>query len=142
MSRGPGRARRLVHGTVGGVVGVGVGFFLTLAIFVAEARAGRYVYSLDDLTLWRWEALPTWTGLVTGAVVAWRAPRLAWGVLWRGLAVAALAGAAGWGVGPLVWVGRSAPWAGAVLGAAGGLLVGLAAAGAAWARRRRVAPRP
>ncbi len=141
MSRGPGWARRLTRGIAGGVVGLAVGFFVTLAIFVAEARAGRYVYSLDDLTLWRWESLPTWAGLVVGGVVAWRAPRRGVGALWRGLVAAGLAGAAGWWVGPAVWVGRSAPWAGAVLGAAGGLVVGLTVAGV-WAGRRRTAADP
>lgn len=134
MTFGSVPVRRLLQGAAGAAVGLTLGFFVTLAIFVAEARVGRYVYSLDDLTVWRWEALPTWIGLGLGALSGWFTPRLAGGGVLGGLAGAILIGAVGWWTGPLVWVGRSAPWAGLVLGAACGLLVGLPAATAVLAR--------
>ena len=51
---------------LGGVAGLFGGFAVTTGIFVAEARAGHFVYSVDDLATVRWEYLPVPLGIVGG----------------------------------------------------------------------------
>lgn len=123
--------RRAVEGLealAGGVAGALLGFFLTVSIFVAKARAGVYIYSFDDVTAFRWEMAPTFIGLLLGATLA--SGRL--NAFLRGVALAVGAGLAavpfGWFLGPWLQDGRSAAWAWAVLAAAVGLLAGLVTA--------------
>lgn len=122
------RALGALGALVGGVVGTLIGFFFTISIFVAKARAGIYVYSFDDVTAFRWEMAPTFIGLLLGATLAWG--RL--GAFLRGVGLALAASLAavpfGWFLGPWLQDGRSAAWAWAVLAAALGLLAGLVTA--------------
>lgn len=111
---------------LGGVGGAVLGFYLTVAIFVAKARVGLYVYSLHDITAVRWEMMPTAAGLIGGALLAWRdLPRFGSAVKW-GVVAAVVAIPVGWLVGPSLWSGRSAAWAGASLAAGIGLAGGIA----------------
>jgi len=142
-SGGPGAAER-IHATGWGVrllttllgllVGACLGFFVTVAIFVGQARRGIYLFSLDELSGLRWEALPTYLGIAAGAWGGWRGAS----TLLRGTAFA-LVGAlllvpVGWFVGSWLWPESSGPWAGATLSAALGILLGLGA-GAVWIAR-------
>lgn len=123
-----GGVRRGLEGLAGAAIGGVLGFFLTVAIFVAEARVGRYVYSLDDVTAFRWEMAPTMIGILLGGNLAWGRLRAFSRGVALAIAVAVVAVPIGWFVGPWLWDGRSAPWAGAVLAAAMGLLIGLGVA--------------
>jgi hypothetical protein len=115
---------------LGAAIGGFFGFFLTIAVFVGKARAGYYVFSLDDVTAFRWEMIPTWLAVVGAAWLAAQSLRSLGSVVGRGLVGAAVGWPVGWVVGPLLWTERSAPWAGAVLATAFGLI-----AGAAWGAR-------
>lgn len=117
---------------LGALVGALLGFYLTVAIFVAKARVGLYVYSLEDITAFRWEMLPTAAGLVVGALLGGKDPRRLGMVVGWAMVGALVAIPVGWFGGPGFWPGRSAPWAGAALAAAMGLLCG----GALGAARR------
>lgn len=105
----------------GGALGAAGGGLLSLAIVTGEARAGRYLYSPEDVG-WRIMMVPA--GLVAGAVLGYRNPdrmwrAVGWGAL--GLTGGALTGAA---VGAAVWDGSEGMWSGAILGSAAGLLLG------------------
>jgi hypothetical protein len=132
---GPARwVARILMTLLGLLVGTSLGFFITVAIFVGQARRGIYLFSLDDLSAIRWEALPTYLGAVVGAWAGWRGTRpLVVGVGF-GLAGALLLIPVGWFAGSWLWPETSGPWAGATLAAALGLLAG---AGTAAMRRVR-----
>ena len=55
---------------VGGAV---MGFIVTLAIVVAKARTGSYIFGLDDLLAFRWDVLPIPLGALGGYVAGSRA---------------------------------------------------------------------
>ncbi len=132
-----GWALRAVAVLIGLLAGTSLGFFLTLAIFVAQARRGIYLFSLDDMSVFRWEAIPTCLGAAAGAWAGWQGRR----VLLPGVGFAA-AGAllltpVGWCVGSWLWPEISGPWAGAVLAAAAGIPIGVGGAAGWIARARR-----
>jgi len=107
----------LVAGTFGGA-------YVTTGVFVAKARAGSYLYSLDDALAPRWELIPAVTmpigGFVLGLDDGQRlASSLAWGS--AGFAAGALVGL---GAGELLGTTNQARWAGAIVGSAAGLLAG------------------
>lgn len=109
---------------VGGVAGLLSGYVVTTGIFVAEGRAGRFIYSVDDLATFRLEYIPMPAGLVGGVALAAKDPDLLRHTL-GGAALGLTGGVAlGWLVGGLVWEGREGEWAGAIIGGALGLLVG------------------
>lgn len=128
-----------IRRSVGALLGLGsgavVGVYLTLAIFVAEARGGEYVFSLDDLAEVRWQLLPTIVGVVSGTLLGWRSlralARTAFVVVVCALGLVPV----GWFGGSALWEGPSAPWAGAVLAAALGLVVGAVVASFAFRGR-------
>ena len=108
----------------GGAAGLVGGFIVTTSIFVAEARTGRFVYSVDDLATFRVEYLPVPIATVGGAVIGARDEELLGQVL-LGSAVGLAGGAAaGWFVGGALWGGEEGKWAGAVIGGALGMVVG------------------
>ncbi|MFW6089418.1 MAG: hypothetical protein ACODAB_06675 [Gemmatimonadota bacterium] len=107
----------LVAGTFGGA-------YVTTGVFVAKARAGSYLYSLDDALAPRWEVVPAvampiggfFLGLSDGQRLA---SSLAWGS--AGFAAGALVGL---GAGELFGTTNQGRWAGAIVGSAAGLLAG------------------
>ena len=124
---GPDRSRRVLGVILGLAIGPFLGFYVTVAIFVAKARRGEYLFSLDDVSEPRWELLPTVVGLalgawIGGAGVAVLARTLAW--VAAGMAILGLAG---WPIGDLMWRDPSGPWAGMVIFSAIGLVLGFAA---------------
>lgn len=127
--------RRSLGALLGLAAGAVVGFYLTLAIFVAEARGGDYVFSLDDLTEVRWQVLPTIVGFVSGVLLGWRSVRALLLTLLVVLVCALALVPVGWFGGSALWVGRSAPWAGAVLASALGVLGGTLVAALVLRRR-------
>lgn len=124
--------RNALGGLAGLVVGALYGFLLTVVIFVARARAGIFVFSLDDITTLRWEIIPTLLGLVGGAVLGWRDARVLWRTALAGLVGAVPAGVIGWFVGGAVWLGSAGPWAGMVIAVGVGLVTGLGLALFRW----------
>ena len=113
-----------VPAAYGFISGSAAGLLVTTGIFVAKARAGSYLYSLDDMLAPRWEIVPAF-GMPIGAAVLGIADeqRLASSVAWGagGFAVGALAG---YGVGALFSDTDQGKWAGAIIGAAAGVLAG------------------
>lgn len=109
----------LITGTISGV-------YVSTGIFVARARAGSFLYSLEDAIAVRWELAPAvlmpLSGVVLGAIDG---QRLAESIKWGGAGFAAGA-AAGLGVGLLLssGEGRESEWSGAIIGSAAGLLAG------------------
>lgn len=109
----------LITGTISGV-------YVSTGIFVARARAGSFLYSLEDAIAVRWELAPAvlmpLSGVVLGAVDG---QRLAESIKWGGAGFAAGA-VAGLGVGLLLsdGEGRESEWSGAIIGSAAGLLAG------------------
>lgn len=107
----------LVAGTFGGA-------YVTTGVFVAKARAGSYLYSLDDALAPRWEIVPAVAmpigGFLLGLDDGQRlASSLAWGS--AGFAAGALVGL---GAGELFGTTTQGRWAGAIIGSAAGLLAG------------------
>jgi hypothetical protein len=121
---------RIVHSiitclaTLGGAV---VGFMVTLALVVLEARFNSYIFALEDLLAFRWDLIP----IPLGAWAGYRLHRRrSHGVGWAticglgGLVVCAVAGTV---IGTIAWSDSAAPWAGAVIGGAFGLVTGCVA---------------
>lgn len=107
----------LFVGTVGGV-------YVTTGIFVAKARTGAYIYSLEDALVPRWELVPAAVmpigSLMLGLVDD---QRLANSIKWAGAGFVAGA-AVGLGIGTLFHERSEGQWAGAIIGSAAGLLAG------------------
>ena len=109
----------LITGTISGV-------YVSTGIFVAKARAGSFLYSLEDALTVRWELAPAALMPLTGVVMGIDdGQRLAQSIKWGGIGFATGA-AAGLGVGLLLsnGEGRESEWSGAIIGSAAGLLVG------------------
>jgi hypothetical protein len=111
------------------------------AIYVAEARTGRFLHSYDEILGFRPEILPVlaggvaggWLGAESGTALARAA---GWGGL--GLVGGAVLGA---GAGHLIWRSSEGRWAGGIIGSAVGLVAG-AILGAADGLDGRDDPRP
>ena len=129
------RALVIVMATIGGGL---TGFVVTLAIVVAQAQLGKFIFALDDLAAVRWEILPIPLFAIGAFTLARRRPgAMAWstvvgfGSMLVGTALGAIAGS-------LILAEGVGPWAGGVIGAALGLVIGSTAA----LRIRHVPKRP
>ncbi len=118
---------RIVHAiiTVFATLGGGVvGFVVTLALVVAEARVDSYIFAMEDLLAFRWDLIP----IPLGAWAGYRLHRRrSHGVGWAticGLGGLVVCGVAGTVLGSIAWSDGAAPWAGAVIGGAVGLVTG------------------
>jgi len=121
--------------TIGGMV---MGFIVTLAIVVAKAGAGYYIFAMEDLAAARWELLPILLGGIAGFRIGRKRPHsVSWatvcgfGGLLLGIVIGALAG-------PIFRPDSAGRWAGAVVAGAIGLVAGSVAA----LRIRRVPRHP
>lgn len=117
-----GQAGAAVLGGVGGLV---VGGYTTVAIYVTKARFGRYLFSPDEFLALRPETLPVIVTPVAGALLGLESSvalgrSAGWGALGfiTGAAVGGLTG-------KLLSDSEEGPWAGAVIGSGAGLLVGV-----------------
>ncbi|MEO5824297.1 MAG: hypothetical protein ABIR59_00230, partial [Gemmatimonadales bacterium] len=111
--------------TFGGAI---IGFVVTLAIVVAEAQVGQFIFSVEDLLAFRWEVLPVpLVALAAFQLARQRPGAMAWATIsgFGGMVVGAVIGA---GVGGAMLAAGAGSWAGGVIGAAVGLLVGSIAA--------------
>ena len=109
-----------------------------MAIVVAQARARKFIFAMEDLVAFRWELLPIVAGLVGGFLLGWKRPRaLPWvttaalGGLFIGVALGPL-------IGGLLWSDDAGKWAGAVIFGA----IGLVAAIIASLQIRKIPRRP
>jgi hypothetical protein len=115
------QALAVAGGAVGGVV---VGLYTTMSIYVAKARAGSYLFSVDEFLEPRIESVPLFLGPAAGAFVGYQsAAALGGAALWAGFGFAGGA-ALGAGAGELLWGTAEGRWAGAIIGSAAGLLLG------------------
>lgn len=109
------------YGLLAGAAG---GVLVTTGVFVAKARGGSFLYSLEDALAPRWELIPAAAMPIGGFAMGLDDDqRLARSIAWGGggFAVGALVG---YGVGDLFGETSQARWAGAVIGSAAGLLGG------------------
>ena len=121
------RRIKIIHGLVillATVGGGAMGFIVTIALVVAQARFGRYIFAMEDLFAFRWDLLPILLGAVAGFRLAWRHTHaVSWATvcgvagLLTGIAVGAL-------LGPMVWGDGVGQWAGGVIAGAIGLVTG------------------
>lgn len=111
-------------GTVGGFA---AGTYTMVGIYVAEARFGKYLYSLEEALSPRLELLPMIAGPVAGFALGWKNnERLETAGLWGG--VGFMAGTAvGIPIGRLLWGTGEGVWAGAIIGGTVGLVAGVIA---------------
>ncbi|MBA2292245.1 MAG: hypothetical protein H0W15_07305 [Gemmatimonadales bacterium] len=119
------RALVIALATFGGAI---IGFVVTLAIIVAEAQVGRFIFALEDILAFRWEVLPVPLFAVAAFQLARQRPgTMAWATVsgFGGMVLGAVIGA---GVGSVVLAEGVGPWAGGVIGAAAGLVTGSIAA--------------
>lgn len=140
-TRGYRRRIRIVHAvvtalaTLGGLV---MGFMVTLAIVVAKAALGHFIFGLEDLLALRWEVLPVLAGAVAGFRLGRRRPHsVGWATVCGigGLVVGVSVGSMlGWELGG----DSTGRWAGGIIGAAAGLVGGSVAS----LRIRRVPRHP
>jgi hypothetical protein len=113
-----------VPATYGALAGGAAGVLVTTGIFVAKARAGSFIYSLDDALAPRWEVVPAVAMPVGGFVMGLDDDqRLARSIAWGGAGFAAGA-LAGYGIGELFSDTDQGKWAGAIIGSAAGVLAG------------------
>ena len=118
---------RIIHtvitllATIGGAV---LGFVVTLALVVAQARFGSYIFGLDDLLAFRWDVLPILLGALGGFRLGRKRPHsVAWASA-AGFAAGLLGILLGALLGSLAWEGDVGNWAGGVIGGAIGLVLG------------------
>ena len=117
-------ASQAVPAAYGALSGAAAGVLVTTGIFVAKARAGSYIYSLDDALAPRWELVPTLAMPVGGVMVGLDdEQRLARSIAWGGAGFA-VGGLLGYGIGDLFSDTDQGRWAGAIIGGAAGVLAG------------------
>jgi hypothetical protein len=117
-------ASQAVPAAYGALGGAAAGVLVTTGIFVAKARAGSYIYSLDDALAPRWELVPTLAMPVGGVMIGLDdEQRLARSIAWGGAGFA-VGGLVGYGIGDLFSDTDQGKWAGAIIGGAAGVLVG------------------
>jgi hypothetical protein len=121
--------------TLGGLV---MGFMVMLAIVVAKAAVGYFIFGMEDLLALRWEVLPVLVGAVAGFRLGRRRPHsVGWatvsgvGGLIVGIAVGSL-------LGSQIGGDSTARWAWGIVGGAVGLVAGCVAS----LRIRRVPRHP
>ena len=113
-------------GTAGLATGAFTGIYATTAIYVAKARTGRFLFSVDEFVSLRPETWPIIVAPIAGAVVGLHSGRALGGaVTWGGWGFV-LGAVVGGATGQLAWPGEEGRWAGAIMGSATGLLVGFA----------------
>lgn len=113
-----------VPAAYGLIAGTAAGVYVTTGIFVARARAGSYIYSLEDVIGPRWELIPAVAMPVGGLLVgAENGQRLASSLVWGGAGFVAGA-AVGLGMGELLGDTSQGRWGGLIIGSAAGLLAG------------------
>ena len=120
----PALAARTIITLLAAAGGTVMGFAVTLAIVVAKARAGSYIFALEDLVEFRWEVIPVLIGPVAGFLLGLRHPNaLDRATVW-GLCAMLLGVGSGILLGGLFWGGGEGRWAGGIifgaLGMAGG----------------------
>ena len=117
-------AAQAASGVAGATGGLVAGGYTMVAIYVAEARSGRFVHSYDEMLRLRPEILPVIAGAVAGGWLgAESSTALARSAGWGGIGL--VGGAAlGAGVGHLIWRSSEGRWAGGVIGSAVGLVTG------------------
>jgi len=113
--------------TLGAVGGLAAGTYTVVGIYVAEARFGKYLYSLDEALSPRLELLPMVAAPIAGVAMGLSDnERLESAGLWGGVAL--LAGTAvGIPLGRWAWGSGEGTWAGGIIGGALGLLTGIVA---------------
>lgn len=117
-------ASQAVPAAYGALSGAAAGVLVTTGIFVAKARAGSYIYSLDDALAPRWELVPTLAMPVGGVLLGLDdEQRLARTIAWGGAGFA-VGGLLGYGIGDLFSDTDQGKWAGAIIGGAAGVLAG------------------
>lgn len=120
---------RIIHATIAALSAVGgavIGFACTLAIVVAKAQAGSYIFAMEDLVAFRWELTPILFGLGAGFMLGRRRPHaVAWAAVcgFGAMIAGILLGAT---LGPVAWGNDAGRWAGGVVGGALGLVTGSA----------------
>ena len=121
------RRFRIVHALITGFATLGgaiVGFMVTLALVVIEARFGRYIFGMEDLLAFRLDLLPIPLGAWAGYRLHHRRSHtVGWATVFGllGLIVGAVIGTV---LGTIAWRDSAGPWAGAVIGGALGLVGG------------------
>jgi hypothetical protein len=121
------RKLHIIHATVAFLSTVGgavLGFIITLALVVLEARFGKYIFGMDDLLAFRWDILPIPIGAVAGYLLGRRRPHAVSWATACGLGGLILGGLLGAFLGPGIWGDGVGAWAGGVVGGALGLLLG------------------
>src|SRR5688500_17872575 len=112
---------RIFHAVVTALATVGgaaAGFIVTLAIVIARAAFGYYIFAMADLAAFRWELLPILIGGIAGFRLGRRRPHsVGWATVAGvgGLLVGIAAGAL---LGPLLRDDAAARWAGGIVGGA------------------------
>lgn len=113
---------------MGVLLGFLVGFYTALAMVVAKAQVGYYIFSLHDLAEIRLETVTIFIGMVAGGVLAYRMPRRLLRAFLRGL-VGVIGGAlVGMLGGMLFGDSDEALWVGGIVVSALALLVAMALA--------------
>lgn len=114
-----------VIATLTALGGAVLGFIVTLALVVAQARFGHYIFGLDDLLAFRWDVLPIPLGAIGGFRLGIKRPHsTAWATAcgFGGHILGILVGTL---LGGLAWGGDAGHWAGGVMGGATGLVLGV-----------------
>lgn len=134
-------AAQVGSGVAGAAGGLVAGGYTMAAIYVAEARFGRFLHSYDEMLALRPEILPVVAGAFAGGWLgAESSTALGRAAGWGGIGL--VGGAAlGAGVGHLVWRSSEGRWAGGIIGSAVGLVTG-AILGAADGLDERAEGRP
>ena len=120
-----GARAQVLPATAGALGGFAVGTYTMIGVYVAEARAGKYLYALEDVFTPRLEIIPWIAGPVVGAALGWSdADRLAGAGLWGGVGLVA-GTAVGIPLGRAIWGSPEGRWAGGIILGAAGMVTGI-----------------
>lgn len=118
-----------LEAATGAALGAAGGLYVSMAVVTANARAGNYVFSPDEV---RWQLLPVPIGAAAAGLLGYRSPDRFWrATVWGfgGFAAGSLVGAL---AGKAIWGDSEGSWSGAVIGGAAGVLAGAVVGTLTW----------
>lgn len=134
------RIGRVLAALVSFALGAVAGFLVTLAIVVARARMGSFVYALGDMVALRWETVPILLGAVAGGWLGVRDPRAAARAALSGVLGVAIGVGVGTGAGALLSDTPEGLWSGLIIGGVVGMVCASVASVAVGPASRARAP--
>lgn len=124
LNRGvPARIARTLFGLLSVACGALAGFLVTLAIVVAKARLGVFIFDVSEIIALRWETVPIVAGVAAGGWLGIRDRRAMVGAMLRGALGMVIGIGLGAAAGSILSDAPEGLWSGMIIGGAAGMVV-------------------